>query len=260
MRRRIIILAGSAEANHLCSLFLTKGKGRYAVTMSLAGQTSEPRLLGCQYRYGGFGGVAGLAAYLAAHADSVVDATHPYAQRISLHAAAACRALGMPRIAIYRPPWRAVAGDDWITVADIPAVVSYLRLRICPQDCVFLSIGRRAVPLFKTLNCRFLIRSIDAAVDTPARCHLLLAARGPFDVFSERVLLYRYGVTYIVSRNSGGVSTRAKIDAARLASIPVIMIAAASPPPPPYVSSAEQAFQHVEHHSGWHKLSGCRNA
>ena len=257
--RRIVILAGSAEANQLCSLLLTKAAARYAVTMSLAGQTSEPRLLGCQYRYGGFGGVAGLRRYLSAHADIVVDATHPYAQRISVHAAVACRALAMPRIAVYRPPWRAAAGDDWTTVADIPAVVAYLRKRICPQDCVFLSLGRRAVPLFQTLHCRFLIRSIDAAVGTPARCHLL-SARGPFDVFSERVLFYRYGVTYVVSRNSGGFSTRAKIDAARLAAIPVIMIAAAAPPPPPYVSSAEQAFHDVEHHGAMHTLSGCRNA
>jgi precorrin-6A/cobalt-precorrin-6A reductase len=52
----------------------------------------------------------------------------------------------------------------------------------------------------------------------------LLLARGPFSLQSERSLLQEYKIGAIVSKNSGGDATYAKIIAARELGIIVVMI------------------------------------
>src|SRR3546814_17216755 len=58
--------------------------------------------------------------------DLLVDATHPFAARITDNAEAACRLSGTPRLLVERPPWQAVAGDDWILVPDAEAAAGAL--------------------------------------------------------------------------------------------------------------------------------------
>jgi len=79
--------------------------------MSLAGRTKAPLDVGLPTRVGGFGGVDGLIRYLTeARIDRVIDATHPFAARISANARAACAAVGVP-LAVFRvrPGARAMA-------------------------------------------------------------------------------------------------------------------------------------------------------
>ena len=54
------------------------------MTLSLAGRTASPARQPVPVRSGGFGGAAGLAAYLVSERiDALIDATHPYASVIS---------------------------------------------------------------------------------------------------------------------------------------------------------------------------------
>ncbi|WP_205315328.1 precorrin-6A/cobalt-precorrin-6A reductase, partial [Nonomuraea lactucae] len=79
--RHVLILGGTAEARALAAELAARG---VRVVSSLAGRVTNPRLPVGEVREGGFGGPEGLAAWLAAEAvDAVVDATHPFAARMT---------------------------------------------------------------------------------------------------------------------------------------------------------------------------------
>jgi precorrin-6A/cobalt-precorrin-6A reductase len=191
---------------------------------SFAGRTEHPKLPpNTMTRIGGFGGIEGLCAYLAAQNIAVVvDAVHPYAKRMHHHAAAACERLGLPLLGFARPAWSPQPGDLWHDTPDFTTaaeIASKLGRRI------FLTIGRQELAPFATYEDRwFLIRSIDAPTQPlPPQRHLRLQ-RGPFSREQELALLREHRVDLIVSKNSGGSATFAKIEAARLLGIPIVMI------------------------------------
>lgn len=194
------------------------------VELSLAGRTQSPRPLPVPVRIGGFGGAAGLADYLRQGGfQALVDATHPYAARISANAAAAAQATGIPLYSLHRPGWARQAGDEWVEVADIPAGVAALGDK---PSRVFVTLGRQEVaPLLAAPWHHYLIRSVDP-IDPPLPLpHLeTLLDRGPFDLAAEIDLLTRARIDIILSKNSGGDGAAAKIDAARLLGLPVIMV------------------------------------
>jgi precorrin-6A/cobalt-precorrin-6A reductase len=174
-------------------------------------------------RIGGFGGIDGLIAYLAQeNVAAVIDATHPYASKISRNAELACASLNLPLIAYKRPQWNPEEGDCWIPVPDVEAAASLVNER---GSRVFLSIGRQELGAFSGCNeAWFLVRSIDAPEERlPAHSKLLLE-RGPFHFEAEMQMLRREGINRIVSKNSGGAATYSKIVAARTLRIPVVML------------------------------------
>ncbi|GAB2647984.1 cobalt-precorrin-6A reductase [Prescottella soli] len=193
------------------------------VISSLAGRVREPVLPVGEVRIGGFGGVNGLAQWLRDNSiDAVVDVTHPFAARITANAAAATRQMGVPLLVLRRAEWSAGAGDRWHVVPDLgsaAATVSRLGER------AFLTIGRQGVDAFADCPGWFLIRAIDPPqVSMPPRSELLLA-RGPFTVDDEIALMRDRGIDVVVTKNSGGALTSAKLDAARELGIPVVMVA-----------------------------------
>ncbi len=222
-RPRLLILGGTTEAALLAKQLVAEG--RWDVVTSLAGATRRRRALAGKVRLGGFGGAEGLVAYLEAERfERVIDATHPYASTISRHAADACTRLGLPALRLQRPPWQRQPGDRWIDVADTREAAKRL-----PDlaNRAFLSIGRREIAAFTGLpEVWFLVRLIEAP-DEPLglAAYELLLARGPFEVASERALMDRYRIAALVAKNSGGSATYAKIEAAREAAVPVVMIA-----------------------------------
>jgi precorrin-6x reductase len=90
---RLLILGGTSEASALAAALARRSD--LTAVLSLAGRTAAPETPPIPHRIGGFGGIAGLSDYLAAERmDAVVDATHPFAEQMSHHAAKACRARG----------------------------------------------------------------------------------------------------------------------------------------------------------------------
>src|SRR5690606_25442303 len=117
------------------------------VTLSLAGRTRAPAAQGVPVRVGGFGGAEGLATYLRNERISVlIDATHPFAARISASAAQAAQMTGVVATALRRPAWERREGDFWTEVADMPAAVEVLGN--APRN-VFLALGRQEVGAFE---------------------------------------------------------------------------------------------------------------
>ncbi|GAB4197884.1 MAG: cobalt-precorrin-6A reductase [Thalassobaculales bacterium] len=242
---RVLVLGGTGEARRLAEA----ASGSMEVVLSLAGRTADPRLPAVRVRIGGFGGAAGLQAWLAAEGiDAVVDATHPFAARISANAALACRQAGLPLARLERPAWLAGDGDDWRPVPDMAAAAAALGPR--PRR-VFLSIGRQEVAAFAAAPWHnYLIRAIEAPVLPPALTGArVILARGPFTAAAEEALLRAENIEVIVSKNAGGPATAAKLAAARRLALPVVMVARpekpAGMPLPATVPAALEWLHHV---------------
>src|SRR5262245_41381252 len=241
---RILILGGTIEASTLARLLA--GDGRFDVTLSLAGRTSSPRSQPLPTRIGGFGGIDGMARFIGDQAVEVtIDATHPYADQISANAVAACSKTSIPLVSIARPAWRAEAGDRWQVVDNANEAAA--ALGVVPRQ-VFLSLGRLDLHAFATApQHHYLARTIDPPQqsDLPPDIRFL-QARGPFDRAGEIRLLREEKIEVVVSKNSGGSATYAKIEAARELDLPVVMIARPQKAAGHVVLSAEEAVAWLE--------------
>ncbi|MBD2597623.1 cobalt-precorrin-6A reductase [Nostoc spongiaeforme FACHB-130] len=225
---RVLILGGTTEAAEL-GVRVTTIDGIEAIA-SLAGRTREPSLPSGNVRIGGFGGVDGLVEYLhQMKVDVLIDATHPFANQISYNAAAAANEVGIPRLMLIRPAWEKTTGDRWIEVDSNAAAADIL-----PNQAkrVFLTVGRQELSTFAHLqDIWFLMRMIDPpGKDALVPPGIILCDRGPFILENERKILVQHNIDTIVSKNSGGDATYAKIIAARELGIQVVMVKRPSVP------------------------------
>ena len=192
--------------------------------LSLAGRTRSPTPPPIPFRIGGFGGIPGLKTYLIeGRIAAVVDATHPFAARMSQNAAIACRDLAIPLAILTRPAWRQQGGDCWFGVTDMKAAV--LALGETPRR-VFLTVGTLQLAAFAAApHHHYLVRTIEHPHGMAALpSHRLILARGPFGVEDEIALMQEERIEVLVTKNSGGAATEAKIAAARTLGVEVVMV------------------------------------
>lgn len=228
-----LLLLGGTEEGRLLAQRLQYCQG-LELNYSLAGRTRSCSSLTGRVRRGGFGGTCGLGRYLLTHRiDMLCDATHPYAARISRHAAAATALCGVIRAQLRRPTWVPEQWDNWRCYACLDKLIAAL-----PSGSrVFLTLGAGSVESFvpRAGDVYFLTRCIESPLfsdklgfkDHFPHGHLLLD-RGPFHLQDELALLQDWKVDILVSKNSGGVATWPKVIAARELKIPVWML---NPPP-----------------------------
>jgi len=229
--RHVLLLGGTAEARRLAAALAADPSLR--VTSSLAGRVAQPLLPPGEVRVGGFGGADGLARWLTEQrVDALVDATHPFAGRISGSAAEAAAATGVPLLALRRPGWLPGPGDRWLSagsLAEAAALLPGLGHR------VFLTTGRLGLPAFTGVPGLFLLcRSVEPPEPPlPPQVEVLLD-RGPFTLEGERELLRAHRIEVLVTKDSGGAATAAKLTAARELGLPVVVVR--RPPAPPGVA------------------------
>ena len=244
---RVLILGGTTEASALARALA--GDGRFDATVSLAGRTKAPVLPRLPSRVGGFGGVAGLVNYLRAErVAAVVDATHPFAAQMTRHAVAACSEVEVALLRLDRPQWQPGPDDRWTMVDDMAAAAR--ALGEVPRR-VWLTIGQKDLAPFKAAPWhRYLIRSVDAPAEEalPPGAEVI-TARGPFDEAAETVLLRDWNIEVLVTKNSGGEATRAKLAAARGLGIEVIMLRRPPAPVVETVGDVDAALAWLVHHA-----------
>lgn len=234
----ILLLAGTSDARRLAQALHDRG---LPAMSSLAGATREPASLALPTRHGGFGGAEGFAAFLEAQRiTAVIDATHPFAARITARTHAICAARGLPHLRLERPGWTPEPGDRWTFAADEAEAA---RL-IPPEACVLLATGRQSLPAWKDFRAaRVHLRVIDRPEGEFPFPGGWVVARPPFTRDSERALLSLLGITHLVAKDSGAAEARTKLDAARDLGLPVILLR--RPPAPeglPKVATAEEAL------------------
>jgi precorrin-6A/cobalt-precorrin-6A reductase len=243
---RVLVLGGTFEASKLAEL-LAEQSGILSM-LSFAGRTTALRAPKIPYRIGGFGGADGLQAYLEAERiDVLVDATHPFAEHISRHAAIAAAGANIPLIVLSRPAWVRQPGDHWIDAIDMAAAAAALGRE--PKR-VFLTIGRLQLDAFAAAPQHFyLIRTIER-LTFPARLprHRAILGRGPFAVEAEDKLLREESIDVVVSKNSGGEAAFAKVRAARHLGLPVVMVARPRQAPGPVLHDPAEVMAFLLRH------------
>ena len=234
----VLILGGTAEARALARVLVDRGLN---VTSSLAGRVARPALPAGQVRIGGFGGAAGLAAYVRSEGvTQVVDATHPFAAQMSQNAAVAAVDTGVPLLRLARPGWSSHAlAAEWIWVDSLEAA------RAAADDAVrpFVTTGRQSLPAYVGWEDRdVLVRLVDPVEELPERWTTVIS-RGPYDHVGERALLLAETVDALITKDSGGAYTVAKVEVATALGIPVIIVT--RPPDEPGVLSVSSVDEAV---------------
>jgi precorrin-6A/cobalt-precorrin-6A reductase len=233
----ILVLGGTAEARQLATALVTQGVD---VISSLAGRVSTPNIPAGRVRVGGFGGAGGLANFLRReHASAVVDATHPFAARITKNVVDAASITGTPLIRLERPGWgEHPHAKRWTWVSDSAAARAAADSACRP----FLTTGRQSLLDFAAWADRdVLVRLVDLpATSLPQRWNVILS-RGPYSYEDEHAILTEHAIDAILTKDSGGTHTVAKLDAADDLGIPVVIIARPQPAPVPLLRTVAEA-------------------
>lgn len=243
---RVLLLAGTSEAAALARLLAERPD--IEVMASFAGHTSSPTPLPCPTRTGGFGGVEGLSRHLRTGGyHLVVDATHPFAGVLPHNVATAAIGAGVPRVRLIRPPWRPGPGDRWTEVADLAAAATALP-RLGARRAL-LTIGRLQLALFAGVpHVHMVVRSIEPPDPLPLPDATVLLERGPFSLDHELALMREHDIDTMVTKNSGGGATVAKLAAARRLGIRVVVVCRPPTPPGPVVETPEAALCWIDEH------------
>jgi precorrin-6A/cobalt-precorrin-6A reductase len=238
----VLILGGTGEARQLAALLVARADVR--VVSTLAGRVRRPRLPAGDVRIGGFGGPDGLAQWLREHnVAAIIDATHPFAERISRSAAEAARLTGVPNLILRRPGWTPGPGDDWRWVDSLGEAAGLLPA----GGRAFLTTGRQGLAAFSGVDgVWFLVRCVDPpAPPLPGHLHLILG-RGPYTVDGELALLREHRIDVLVTKDSGGAATVAKLVAARQLGLPVIVVRRPPAPEVPTVATVDEALRWLD--------------
>jgi precorrin-6A/cobalt-precorrin-6A reductase len=234
---KILILGGTEEARALADALVGMG---HEVTTSLAGRTSEPLLPKGDVRIGSFGGGEGLANYLISEGfQRLLDATHPYSVQMAQNAVRAAELSGIRLVRLVRPAWTEPQYAFWHHVENAEQAAAGLP----PGARVMLTVGNRDLGTFLAReDCTFVVRSIEQpAYELPPHAQSLVS-RPPYFVGAETELLKYEGITHLITKNSGGVQTEAKLKAAQQLRVAVVMIARPELPPAHEVPTVGRAI------------------
>ncbi|MEM7057738.1 MAG: precorrin-6A/cobalt-precorrin-6A reductase [Pseudomonadota bacterium] len=230
--KRILILAGTAEARDLASA-LMKIPGLSPIA-SLAGATTSPKESACPVRTGGFGGVDGMMSWFHHNRPTaVINATHPFATQIQDNAYTACQETGTPYVRLLRPAWP--VDPPRFRMPDLAAAACHLP----PRAVVLLTTGKKDLtPFIARKDVAFVLRTIEPVEDLPD--HIIpMTATPPFTIESEIELLRRLGATHVIAKNSGGDGD-AKLRAAEVLRLVAMVIDRPPRPPGPLVENTEE--------------------
>lgn len=244
--RTVLVLGGTAEARELARRLVLDMGHRLRVITSLAGRREAKPGIAGEMRVGGFGGVGGLATYLAeTPVHLVVDATHPFSAVISDHANAACQAAGVPRLQLRRPAWRMPKKADWLEVESLAAAAAVLPTF---AKRVFLTTGARGLAAFSKLGgIWFLVRLMDAPKDALPLAHYeVVTGAPPYALEDERALIKRHDIDTLVAKQSGGQATAAKITAAVEAGVKIVLVRRPPPEPGPTAETVDGCMAWVK--------------
>lgn len=239
----VLILGGTSDARKLAALIHADFEDRVQLTTSLAGRTLSPANMAGNVRTGGFGGVDGLIDYLETeNITALIDATHPFATNISLHALTAADETGIPRVLIARPRWSLPEALDLKRVPDTHTAADLLGKMDAHR--VLLTTGIQTLKDFSSVpDVWFLVRQIENhEAPLPLSNAATVTQKPPFTLEGERDLMTENRIDTLITKESGGAATEAKLTAATELGVCTILIERPPAPPGDQVTSPEDAL------------------
>jgi precorrin-6x reductase len=254
----ILLLSGTSEGRILSARLRAAGLP-FAVSVAtpearqlFAGVDPPPEVLVAR-----FSGDAMATFLRERQVRAILDATHPFAQRISAKAMHVAAQEHIPYVRYERPAtspaptpttWE---GGEILMVADMETAA-----QICLQrgSRVFLTTGTKTLPVFRqVIACKWVmarilptIASLSQTLDAGLPPAQILALRGPFSQELECALLRQYRIDLLVSKDSGpagGVDT--KLAAAAALRVPAVIVGRPPMHYPNLCHDLEQAVQTV---------------
>ena len=219
---RVLILAGTVEARHLAALVATESD--ICGVASLAGVTQSPKKYGLQTRVGGFGGQAGLAHYLQqGRFDVLVDATHPFAAQMSQNAVDAVATCAIPLVRLRRKEWAQHKSIKWQNFNNLDDALAALPT----NGKAFLATGSKSIAAVARNPTKHLYLRVieEPAQPFPNPAGGFIVARPPYPEADEMALFERLKITHLISKNSGGTASQAKLHAAARLGLTINMVA-----------------------------------
>jgi precorrin-6A/cobalt-precorrin-6A reductase len=247
MKKTILLLSGTSEGPILARALLQAG---FAVIATVTREAARTHLFGqlqhaMTVEVGGFSAES-LERFLAqGEVGLVLDATHPFAVRITQIAAVVCSRRHLPYIRYQRPDWQPPAGTVYATgYAEAAGMLPALGRRI------LLTIGAKQLKYFVPLHDRLTLfarvlpspLSIQQALDAGFAQANILALRPPFSLEFNQSILREYKIDVLVTKASGvagGVVE--KVMAAHNLGLTTLMIRRPEPAALPLVSTLEAA-------------------
>lgn len=244
----ILLLGGTADARKICHLIDAQkllNSDNDTLIYSVAGLVRTPSVP-CQVISGGFSHLGGLTHYIASESIKLIlDITHPFAQHISNNAIEAAKEMNIPCWRFHRPEWKRQAGDRWHSFNEWEVLIEEAR----HYRSLLLTVGQLSqdqLDILLTSRKHVETSHIILRTAAPPRIPLpknieWIKAIGPFKLDDEQRLMEKYAIDVLISKNSGGTATEAKLSAARTLDIPVFMIER------PVLSPANLEFDQPEH-------------
>ena len=216
----LLILGGTAEAKTLANALYRQGLD---ISYSIAGLVRQPDLP-CKVISGGFSQYGGLAEYLRKNKiDAVLDITHPFAEKISKAAQSAARQNDIPYWRFVRPEWQALEDDQWRLFSDLKKLQATLQ----HYQSIFFTIGQLDeswLQKLEQINSHILVRTAVPPKHPLPSNFQWIQGIPPFALADEIALMQQHTIDCLVSKNSGGDKTYAKLEAARKLGIEVLML------------------------------------
>jgi precorrin-6x reductase len=164
--------------------------------------------------------------------EAVVDATHPFAARISPAAAAACARSARPYLRFERPA--AVLGETVVRAADA-ADAARRAVELAGDGAVLLTVGSKTVDLYVRAARAADVRLVARVLPSPeslAACAAagleprdVIAMQGPTSAELDAALLHHLGATVLVTKESGDAGGLGeKLRAAELAGATAVVV------------------------------------
>ena len=226
---KICIFAGTTEGRSLIERLSGRGAQLLACVATEYGETLLGEHDGVRVLSGRLNAQEMAELFRREDVDCVVDATHPYADKVTENLCAACEESGTRYLRLLRAS--SSADSDGVFVENTAACVAYLK---AVHGTVLLTTGSKELPAFcedEALRDRLYVRVLPmaASLQTCADCGIaparIIAMQGPFDEEMNLAMLRMTGAKFLVTKDTGGAGGYgAKIAAARTAGATPVVI------------------------------------
>lgn len=183
---------------------------------------------------------------------TVVDATHPFARKVSVMSMEVCESLGIRYIRYEREK---TGPDESKNVIIVPDFYEGAKKACEFRGNVFLTIGvKNLEPFTKIIPAELLVARVLPLVSSINKCVELglgpgniIAMEGPFSRVLNKELFKKYRAKVVVTKDSGETGgTKEKLLAAQDLKIPVIMVTRPEVEYPLVVSSVQNLLEVME--------------